>query len=133
MKTTTIKQQIELNATPEMLYQMIMDEKMHAAFTGANAKVTNRKGGKFNIWDDYITGKTIELVKNKKIVQEWHASDMPEGHISIATFQFVAINPKKTLIQFTHSLVPADLAASYEQGWTDNYWEPMKRWLKKKR
>ena len=130
MKTKTFKQEIEFSATPAELYDLIMDQKKHAAFTGAKAKITNRKGGTFDVWDGYITGKNIELVKNKKIVQAWHASDMPEGHISIVTFEFIPLSPKKTLLKFTHANVPVDLSANYESGWYESYWEPMKKYLK---
>ena len=133
MKTKTFKQQVEFAASAEQLYDMIMDEKKHAAFTGGDARITNRKGGKFSVWDDYVTGKNIELIKGKKIVQEWHASDMPEGHISIVTFEFIPQKNNTTLLKFTHANVPADLSANFEQGWIDHYWEPMKKYLKNKK
>jgi len=38
-------------------------------------------------YDDYIAGKNIELVPDKKIVQDWRAVDGPEGYFSRVTFE----------------------------------------------
>ncbi|MBC8172958.1 MAG: SRPBCC domain-containing protein [Chitinophagales bacterium] len=129
MKTKTIRQQIEFNATPEELYNMLMDEKKHAVFTGASAKITNRTGGKFTVWDGYISGKNIELIKGKKIVQEWTSTDLPAGHISITTFEFAVQKNNTTLLKFTHANIPAAQYDELVKGWTDFYWQPMKEFL----
>ncbi|MBC8045490.1 MAG: SRPBCC domain-containing protein [Fimbriimonadaceae bacterium] len=129
MKTKTIKQQIEFFATPVQLYNMLMDEKIHAAFTQAAAKISNSVGGKFTAWDGYISGKNIELIVGKKIVQEWTSTDMPDGHISIITFEFAEQKKGNTLIKFTHENVPADQYDELLKGWIDFYWEPMKQYL----
>ena len=36
MKTKTIKQSATFNASPDKVYQLIMDQKKHAAFSGAD-------------------------------------------------------------------------------------------------
>jgi len=38
MKTKSIKQAATFNASPEKIYNLIMDEKKHAAFTGTQSK-----------------------------------------------------------------------------------------------
>ena len=67
-ETKTIKQIILIPATPEEVYDALIDEKKHAEFTGAKAKIDPKIGGKFTAWDGYIFGKNLELVKGKKIV-----------------------------------------------------------------
>ncbi|MFN0275424.1 MAG: SRPBCC domain-containing protein [Chitinophagales bacterium] len=130
MKTKTFTQQIQFNTTPQQLYDIIMLEKLHAEVMQADAKISNKVGGKFDIWDGYITGKNVELIIGKKIVQEWHALEMPLGHISLVTFEFIPQKSNTTLLKFTHANVPVDVSANYEKGWVENYWEPIKAWLK---
>ena len=129
MKTFSFTQEIIFNATPDQLYDLLMDEKKHAAFTGADAKISNRKGGKFSAYDNYITGKNLELIKGKKIAQEWHASEMPENYFSLITFEFILQSKNKTLLKFSHEKIPLGLNADYEKGWIDFYWDPMKKYL----
>jgi len=52
--------------------------KEHTNFTGSSAKINPKVGGKFTAWDGYITGKTIELDLNKRILQNWRTTDFPE-------------------------------------------------------
>jgi len=71
MRTKSIKQTATFNASPEKIYDLIMDEKKHAEFTGSKATISTKLNGKFSVFDGYIHGHNIELVKGKKIVQAW--------------------------------------------------------------
>jgi len=88
MKTKTLHQTIHFKATAHALYEALMDSKKHAAFTEAQATISRKAGGTFQAYDGYATGKNIELIPDKKIVQSWRASDWPEGHHSLVTFEF---------------------------------------------
>ena len=66
MKTKTITQTATFNATPQTVYEALLDSKKHAAFTGANAKIDKKVNGKFNVHDGYCHGYNIEFVKNEK-------------------------------------------------------------------
>ena len=129
MKNKTISQKVTFDTSPEVLYDMLMQEKKHAAFTGAEAKITNRIGGKFSAWDNYITGKNILLEKGKKIVQEWWCADLPDGHITIITFTFSVIKKNSTQLEFMQTNVPPDQYKALAKGWQDFYWTPMKEYL----
>ncbi|MHB8605912.1 MAG: SRPBCC domain-containing protein [Thermoplasmatota archaeon] len=121
----TIEQTINLNATPEQVYDALVDPKLHAEFTGAEASGAPKVGGTFTAWDGYITGKHLELVRPKKIVQEWSTSEWPEGYApSHLEFHLEAAKggTKLTMIQKN---VPESEADAYDEGWYDNYWEPL--------
>lgn len=129
MKTQSIKQRLSLHASPREVYDSLMSSTKHSQFTGAPAKISRRVGGKFSAYDGYATGKNIELVKNKKIVQTWRASDWPEGIESELT---IILTPTKTgcSILLTQKGVPTDQIDSIKQGWIDFYWHPMKEMFK---
>jgi activator of HSP90 ATPase len=124
------KQTVTFKATPHEVYEALMDSKKHAAFSGGKASISRMVGGKISAYDNYIAGKNIELVPDKKIVQDWRAVDWPEGYFSRVTFKFTAI-PEGTQLDFTHADVPEGTEEEFKQGWIDNYWEPMKRYLEK--
>jgi uncharacterized protein YndB with AHSA1/START domain len=124
----TIKQTVEFKASPEDVYEALMDQEKHAEFTGAKAKISRRVGGAFSVWDGYAKGKNLELVPGKKIVQLWRAGDWPEGAVSKVTFKFEKTK-KGTKMTFTQTGVPDGFLSDILQGWKDFYWAPMKGML----
>jgi len=130
MKTKTIRQSVTFKASPKTIYEMLMDSRKHAAFTGSKAKISRKVGGKFTAYDDYISGTNLELVPNKKIVQSWRGNDWPEGHFSQATFAFKAVKGG-TRLTFIQTGVPAEQYEGIKKGWIEFYWEPMKAVLGK--
>ena len=124
----SIRQTATFKATPHEVYEILMDSKKHAQFTGGEAKISRKEGGKFTISGGDISGENLELVPDKKIVQSWRYSDWPEGVYSKATFELEAIE-KGTRLTFTQSGVPDDKYEDIKQGWKDYYWAPMKAML----
>jgi len=127
----TIEQTVTFKASPHEVYEALMDSEKHAAFTGGNASISREVGGPIMAYDDYIAGKNIELVPDKKIVQDWRAVDWPEGYYSRITFELTPV-PEGTRLDFTHTGLPEGTEAEFEQGWIDNYWEPMRKFLESK-
>ncbi len=123
-----IKQTVTFKAAPHAIYEALMDEKKHAAFTGGEAKISRKAGGKFSIYRGDIEGKNLELIPDQKIVQTWRYSDWPEGHYSTATFVLKATE-KGSQLTFTQTDVPDDRYEDIKQGWKDYYWAPMKEML----
>lgn len=128
MKTKDYTETVTFKAAPHDVYEALMDSKKHAAFTGAAADISREVGGKFTAWDGYITGTNLELVPDKKIVQDWRASDWPEGTVSEVTFLLESA-PEGARLTFTHTGIPADFCDDIIQGWRDYYWEPLKTML----
>lgn len=127
----TIKQKVKFKAAPHAVYEALMDGKQHAAFSGEDAKISRKTGGKFTAYGDYIEGENLELVADETIVQKWRATDWPKGHYSIATFRLKPLKGGTELV-FTQTNIPEDDAKGIAQGWIDYYWEPMKIFLEKK-
>lgn len=125
LKAKIIKQTVTFNVAPAKVYAALLDSKLHAKFTGEKAKMSTKVGGKFTAYGDYITGKNLELVPNKKIVQLWRGADWPDGVYSTATFEFSKVAGGTKMI-FTQTGVPVDSYEDIKQGWKDFYWERMK-------
>jgi activator of HSP90 ATPase len=120
-----------LNEKPDVLFNAWLNSKEHSNFTGSPAKIAPKIGGKFTAWDNYISGKTIEMDPNKRIVQEWRSTEFPEespdSRIEI-TFEKVEEGTKLTLRHFD---IPKGQAQEYKKGWKDFYFEPMKKYYSK--
>ena len=121
----TIRQQVTFRVKPHEVYEALMDSRQHARFTGEPARISRKVGGAFTAGGGYITGTNIELVPDRRIVQTWHASDWPEGHLSTVIFQLRRV-PAGTRLSFTHRNIPDEEAESISQGWKEYYWKPLK-------
>ncbi|HTF02497.1 MAG TPA: SRPBCC domain-containing protein [Bacteroidia bacterium] len=130
MKTTTLKQTATIPASPQEVYDALMTSKAHTAFTGEKAVIGKKVGDSYSAYGGYITGKNIELIPGKKIVQSWVAVEelWPDGHESKITF---TLKPKgkSTVIHFVHEDLPEVIAKNFVSGWKDYYWGPMKMYF----
>ena len=127
----TIKHTVIFRAAPHTIFEMMMDSKKHSTFTSAEANIDRKVGGKFMAYDGYIEGKNVEIVPDKKIVQEWRADDWKEGHFSTAIFELIKMKNGTKLV-FTQKGVPDESYAGISKGWKEHYWTKMKKILNKK-
>jgi activator of HSP90 ATPase len=128
MKTKTIRQSVTFKTSPDTVYEMLIDSRKHAAFTGEKAQISRKIGGKFAVYGGYIQGVNLDLVPNKKIVQSWRGSDWPEGHYSKVTFSLQKTK-NGTRLTFRQSGVPEKHCKDINQGWRDYYWKLMREHL----
>jgi activator of HSP90 ATPase len=131
LKFGTINQTVFFEAAPEEVYEALLDPKKHSAFTGSPATTSTKVGAAFTAWEGYITGKNLELVKGKKIVQEWKTTEWPDGY-PVSRLEFTLTAKKGgTELKMVHSKVPAEQVADYTSGWKSAYWDPLKEYFAK--
>jgi len=130
MYMESFKIQSTFKVKPEILYNAWLDSKVHSEMTDADAEIDPLIDGSFTIWSGYITGKTLELVKNKKIVQHWRTTDFPGGsdHSVIeVTFRPV---PGGTKLNLWHYNIPDGQGNDYKEGWKQFYFKPMSQYFR---
>lgn len=132
IKTRTLKQSITFSAPAHEVFELLIDEKKHAELTDSKTLIDRRPGGSFSTYDGGITGKNLEVVQDRKIVQLWtiETEGWPAGHMSRATFAFEE-KAGKTKLTLTHADIPAAAFKDIQDGWKQYYWTPMKALLKK--
>lgn len=118
-----------LPADPVRVYTAWLTSEQHSAMTGGAAEIDPRVGGVYSAWDGYITGVTLALEPNQRIVQSWRTVefpfDAPDSRLEIV---LEAIEGG-TQLTLKHTSLPDDQVDSYQSGWVDNYFEPMKRYF----
>lgn len=115
----------------KVIYNAWLNSKQHTEMTGGEALVTSKLGGKFKAWDGYITGKNIELIKDKRIIQAWRSSEFAKNDLDsllVVNIEDVTGGCKVTI---SHSQIPKGQGTNYKQGWVDFYFLPMKAYFKK--
>jgi uncharacterized protein YndB with AHSA1/START domain len=112
----TIKQSYIMKASPAKVFKALTDPKIIAKWSGAPAKMSAKKGASFKIWGGDMFGTNLEVVKDKKLVQEW----CTKTFISKVTFT-IKEKGKGAVVDLLHENVPAGSVKSYADGWKDYY------------
>src|SRR5215475_15350540 len=86
-KSITIHQAIDFTASPQQLYEALVDSKQFTQFSGRPAEINREVGGAFSLFKGHIIGRNLELVPNQRIVQAWRVVRWPEGACSIVRFE----------------------------------------------
>ena len=128
MKTRNIQHTVLIRAVPKAVYDALMNEKKHARFTGAPAKIRAKAGAPFRCYGGYLTGITLELKPGRRIVQAWRSQGWPDGYYSVVTFA-LAKKSTGTQLRFLQIGVPAGDYAAKNKGWKTHYWQPLKKYL----
>ncbi|MFZ0699873.1 MAG: SRPBCC domain-containing protein [Thermoplasmata archaeon] len=128
MPVKNLKQSVTLRAKPKEVYELLIDPRKHAQFTGATAKIDARPGGRFTHYDASLEGFVVHLETNARIVLAWRSTGWPRGQYSIADF---ALNPTPsgTRLEFSQYGIPAYDFEEIRDGWRTYYWKPLKQYL----
>ena len=125
---TAIHQEIDFNATPARIYEILLDAKQFAAFTKQTADVRSQPGAAFKLFGGRIEGRNIELIPNQRIVQAWRPASWSPGIYSIVRFELTP-HGSGTRIVLDHAGFAEDKWAGLNEGWATNYWEPLHKYL----
>jgi activator of HSP90 ATPase len=127
-KSITIHQEIDLTASPQKVYEALLDSKQFTNFSGRAAEINRDVGGAFSVFKGHIVGRNVELVPNQRIVQAWRVVTWPEGAWSIARFDLKS-NGTGTHVVLDHIGFPEGLHDHLAQGWEENYWSLLKKYF----
>jgi activator of HSP90 ATPase len=126
-KSITIHQEIEFDATPQQLYEALLDSKQFTEFSGRPAEINREVGGAFSLFKGHIVGRNVELVPNERIVQAWRVT-WPEGTYSTVRFDLKSQGSGTHLV-FDHMGFPEGLHDHLAAGWEENYWSLLKKYF----
>jgi activator of HSP90 ATPase len=125
---TSIHQEINLPATPQHVFDVLLDAKQFAAFTGLPAEIDPRVGGTFKTFGGLIEGRNVEFISAQRIVQAWRPASWDAGLYSIVHFELKP-SGAATLLTLDHTGFPEGLYDHLAFGWKTRYWEPLKKYL----
>ena len=126
MKTDSIRLSAVVAAEPKAVYSAWMSSKGHEAMTGSGAKITARVGSTYTAWDGYISGKTLELKPESRILQSWRTTDFEADEPDSLLEVLLEKTRGGTKVTLVHTNIPAGHGPEYRKGWLDFYFKPMK-------
>jgi uncharacterized protein YndB with AHSA1/START domain len=125
MANEKLRVSVKLPVEPEQLYRSWLDARAHSAFTGGEATIEARVGGRHTAWDGYIEGRVLVLEPHRRIVQSWRTSDFPPGSMDSRLEVLIKPAAGGSELVLLHSEIPPGQGSDYASGWQDHYFEPM--------
>jgi activator of HSP90 ATPase len=125
---TFVHQELDFRASPERVYEALLDEKQFAAFSGSPAQIQREAGGALSLVGGRVTGRNVELIPNLRIVQAWRVVPWESGVYSIARFE-LTMRGTGTRLVLDHSGFPPEDVAARAVGWQRVYWDPLRKYL----
>jgi activator of HSP90 ATPase len=127
-KRTSLHQQAELKATPEQVYEALLDAKKFAAFSGRPATIEQNAGGAFSMFGGLIVGRNVETLPGQRVVQAWRPTHWEPGVYSIVKFELKS-NGSSTTVVLDHTGFPEGEFDHLAFGWKSHYFEPLQKYF----
>lgn len=127
-----IKQDYLIKSSLGKVWQALVDPKEIEKWGGGSAKMEGTKGFKFSLWGGSIFGINTEVVRNKKLVQEWYSESENQKweKPSIVTF-LLSEEKDKVKVALVQDRVPDEDFDDIKNGWEEYYLGPLKSYLEK--
>ncbi len=114
----TYKESFRINAPPSDIYSALTNPVTIELWSGYPAVMSTVPGSEFSLWDGDITGRNIEFISDRKVVQEWYFGDQPDK--SVVT---LSIQPSRenSIVTVEHTNIPDDDYKDIMEGWREFY------------
>ena len=125
---TYLHQEVDLKASPQRVYEILLDSKQFTAFSGEPAEIKPEAGGAFSMFGGKIVGRTVELVPDQRIVQAWRPAYWNPGEYTLVKFE---LKPQgsETRVLLDHTGFHEGDFGHFDSGWRQHYWEPLAKYL----
>jgi activator of HSP90 ATPase len=117
-----------IKAPAVKIYNAWLSSKGHSGMTGSPAKVSDKVGGAFEAWDGYARGKNLILEPGKRIVQSWRTSEFSKEEADSQIEVKFEKAGEGTKVTIHHTNLPTH-GMEYQDGWVENYFQPMKKYF----
>lgn len=129
--SNTIMLAVDLPASPGRLYRMYLDPKLHAAFTGSPVRIAARAGARFEAFGGALSGKILQVVPNRLIVQSWRSTNFGKTDVDSTLILAFAPRGRAARLELTHVNVAERDLAGVSEGWSKYYFLPWRAYLER--
>lgn len=114
----TFKKTFKINAEPSDVYSALTNPFTIEIWSGYPAVMSEEPGSEFSLWEGDITGKNLEFIKDRKIVQEWYFGEQTDKSIVTISIQS---DKEDSQVTVEHTNIPDKDFADIAEGWREYY------------
>jgi activator of HSP90 ATPase len=116
----TFKKTFKINAESSDVYSALTNPFTIELWSGYPAQMSTEPGSEFSLWEGDISGKNLEFIENRKVVQEWYFGNQSEKSIVTIT---ISPDRENSFITVEHSNIPDEDFKDISEGWREYYFE----------
>ena len=128
----TIQKTVTLPAPAEKLFDMYLSPRAHGAITGGPVPINRTPGSRFRAFGGMITGRTLQVVPKRLIIQSWRGKAWKYGDIDSTLVISFWPDDIGGRIELVHVNVAEYDYDDVNEGWDSYYWKPWREYLRKK-
>ena len=108
---------------------MYLSPRAHGAITGGKVTVSARSGSTFKAFGGALTGRMLQTVPGKLIVQAWRSTAFKKSDADSTLILRFTPKGKSGRIDLVHVNVPNHDYQGVNKGWKHYYWKPWRKYL----
>jgi uncharacterized protein YndB with AHSA1/START domain len=118
-----------LSGKPKRVMELLTDPKLIRKWSGGEAVVENKVGGKFEMFDGWVFGNVTKTGENE-LAYTWKTTDWPEETKPTEVHYLLKEDEAGTKVILHHTGFPnEDEMKSHKSGWTDYFFDPMEDFI----
>jgi activator of HSP90 ATPase len=122
----TFKKSFRINAEPSDIYSAITNPFTIELWSGYPAQMSTEPGSEFSLWEGDISGRNIEFVPDRKVVQEWYFGEQNEKSIVVIN---IVPDRENSLVTVEHTNIPDEDFNDIAEGWREYYFDAISRFF----
>jgi activator of HSP90 ATPase len=116
----TFKKTFKINAESSDVYSALTNPFTIELWSGYPAQMSTEPGSEFSLWEGDISGKNLEFIENRKVVQEWFFGNQSEKSIVTIT---ISPDRENSFVTVEHSNIPDEDFKDISEGWGEYYFD----------
>ncbi len=118
-----IEQEYSINAPIEQVWEALVDPMIVEKWSGSPATMSAIEGGEFSLWGGDIWGSNTKVIDQQLLEQDWYGGDWSApSKVAISLTE----DNGGTKLTLEHDGVPGVEEDSFDEGWSDYYFGPIK-------
>lgn len=115
--------------TPKQLMEMLTDTALIRKWSGGEAVLEKKEGGKFEMFDGWVNGTVLKATENE-LAYTWKTTGWDE-ETEPSEVHYVLSNDKEgTKVVLHHRNLPTvEEAEEHRQGWDDHFFGPLEEYM----
>lgn len=116
-------------AKPEVVMQLLTDEKLLRRWSGGDAKIEKQEDGNFEMFDGWVYGKVLKIT-DKELAYTWKTTDWAED-IAVSEVHYKLEKDKEgTKVTLDHTGLPNEEEMNeHREGWDDQFFGLMEEYI----
>lgn len=118
-----------LSGTPARVMELLTDPALIRKWSGGDAVLEKKKGGKFEMFDGWVYGEVLKITGDE-LAYTWKTTDWPEETNPTEVHFLLQEDEAGTRVVLKHTgFTDESEMKSHRSGWTDFFFDPMEDFI----